>query len=68
MAAFPFQRPQHDSRTATGMLSPDFVVDERDNLIGQANRNLCTHFTDGTSLVCTRPKTVRAAGEDDPSG
>ncbi len=36
------------------MLSPDFVVDERDNLIGQANRNLCTHFTDGTSLVCTR--------------
>lgn len=36
------------------MLSPDFVVDERDNLIGQANRNLCTHFTNGTSLVCTR--------------
>jgi len=33
-ATFPFQRPDHDSRTAAGMLPTDFVIDESDDLVG----------------------------------
>ena len=50
-ATFPFQRPQHDRRAAASMLSPDLVIDEGDDLVGQADCNLCTHPVDGTNLV-----------------
>ena len=61
-ATFPFQRPQHHCRAAARMLAPDLVIDEGDDLVGQADRNLCTHLTNGTNLVYTSDP-IRATNE-----